>query len=376
MSEPNVPCRERADRDFAAKGPDARGFVIWLVLLAWPLWEVLQGEARPLWLALPGLAAAGALYLWTIRLAFVDPRRAERGPLPALGALTLVLVLTLHGSWYMLFPMFAIAGGVAVKGLSRAATVLGAATVVACGLLLADGGQWGGLQSLGWGTFTAGLVPAIVLRLFEVIGQLRQTREELARTAVAEERLRFARDLHDLLGHTLSVMVVKAEAVRRVLPSDVAAAAEQAADIERVGREALREVRAAVTGYRGRGLTAELRAARTVLGDAGVALTTRMPAAELPPEADALLGWAVREGVTNLIRHSGARTCEIDLGVGDNGTVLEIRDDGRGGARYESAGQGLRGLRERVTATGGLLDVDDLPAGGFRLRVTIPGALA
>ncbi|MFC4534734.1 sensor histidine kinase [Sphaerisporangium dianthi] len=367
------------DRDFAAEGPDARGFSFWLVLLIGPLWEVVRGEAGPLWVTIPGLAAATVLYLWTIRLGFTDPRRAERVPLPLLGTLTLALTLALHGSWHVLFVLFAIACGVAVKGLGRVTIVLVVTIAAVCAVSAASGGassvrdgDWGGLLTLAWGTFTAGLVPAIMLKLFEVIGQLRATREELARTAVAEERLRFSRDLHDLLGHTLSVMVVKAEAVRRVLPGNVDAAAEQAGDIERIGREALKEVRAAVSGYRGRGLAAEVESARTVLGDAGVRLTTRMPVAELPPETDALLGWAVREGVTNLIRHSGAHACEIALGVGDNGTVLEILDDGRGGARRAGAGHGLSGLRERVTAAGGLLDADDLPSGGFRLRVTLP----
>ncbi|MET8162559.1 sensor histidine kinase [Sphaerisporangium sp. NPDC005289] len=369
---------DRPDPEFAAQGPDANGFMIWLVLLIVPLVEVVQGEARPVWVTAPGLSAVAVLYVVTVRLAFTDARRAERLPLPALGALTVWLSL-LNDSFILLFPLFAIACGVAVKGMGRVAAVLGAAIVAATGVTafhdgLLSGGDldWGSLLALGWGTFTAGLVPAIILRLFEVIAQLRETREELARTAVAEERLRFSRDLHDLLGHTLSVVVVKAEAVRRVLPADIEAAAEQARDIERIGREALAEVRAAVTGYRGRGLAAELASAHAVLSGAGVRLTTRMPVDDLPPETDALLGWAVREGVTNLIRHSGAHTCEITLGSGDNGMVLEIADDGRGGARRADTGHGLRGLRERVRAAGGLLEVDDPPSGGFRLRVTLP----
>ncbi|RCG26831.1 sensor histidine kinase [Sphaerisporangium album] len=372
MTEARIPCPDSMDRDFAAQGPDARGFMPWLLLLVPPLLGIVHDESRPLWLAIPGLVAAGVLYVWSVRLGFTAPRRAEKGPLPALGALTLVLALTLEGAWYTLFLLLAIACGVVVKPLSRVWPVLAALTVTACAVAFAEDGDLAGTLSLGWGTFTAGLVPAIILQLFQVIGQLKRTREELARIAVAEERLRFSRDLHDLLGHTLSVMVVKAEAVRRVLPAGVEAAAQQAADIEKIGRDALTEVRTAVTGYRGRGLAAELDSARTVLGDAGVRLTTRMPVADLAPEADALLGWAVREGVTNLIRHSGARACEIDLGVGREGTVLEIRDDGKGGAALAGSGHGLRGLRERVTATGGLLDVADLPAGGFRLRVTMP----
>ncbi|WP_214410349.1 sensor histidine kinase [Sphaerisporangium fuscum] len=366
-------CRdEQAKRRFGDEGPDADPFMIWLFMLVVPLWSTIDGGTKSLWPAIGGVVAVAALYVWTVRLAFVDPGKAERLPLPLLAAATLVLTITLGDGWGVLFTLLAIATGVTVKGLKRASVAILAVTVAACAVSLWLDGDWGALIGQGWGTYTAGLVPAIILQLFDVIGELKETREELARTAVTEERLRFARDLHDLLGHTLSVMVVKAEAVRRLLPGRPETAAQQAGDIERLGRDALKDVRAAVSGYRGRGLTSELESARTVLGDAGVSLTTRMPVVELAPEADALLGWAVREGVTNLIRHSGARTCEIDLSVGDNGTVLEIRDDGRGGAPQATSGNGLRGLRERVTATGGLLDVADLPAGGFRLRVTVP----
>jgi two-component system sensor histidine kinase DesK len=371
-SRPPSLIRRDPDQDFAAHGPEARGFYPWLLLAGLPAWEIAGGGTHPLWAAICGILAEVVMYVWTVRWAFVDARKAERGPLPALAVLTITLAFWFQGGWLLLFPLLAIACGVTIKGMARGGAIFLGVAVVAAAVSLRGGSELGSVISLGWGTYTSGLVPAVILRLFEVIGQLRQTRDQLARTAVAEERLRFSRDLHDLLGHTLSVMVVKAEAVRRVLPADVAAASQQAADIERIGREALTEVRAAVTGYRGRGLTAELESARTVLGDAGVALTTRTPVVELPPEADALLGWAVREGVTNLIRHSGARACEIDLSVGDGGTVLEIRDDGRGGVPDARTGHGLQGLRERVTATGGLLDVADRPAGGFLLRVTMP----
>jgi two-component system sensor histidine kinase DesK len=140
-------------------------------------------------------------------------------------------------------------------------------------------------------------------------------------------------------------------------PVDAETAARQAADIQEIGRRALTEVRAAVTGYRGRGLFAELESARTVLADAdaGVGAAIRAPVVRLAPETDALLGWAVREGVTNVIRHSGARSCEIDL-RDDGAIVLEIRDDGSLSAGPGGPGNGLRGLHERVTAVGGTLE--------------------
>ncbi|GII78878.1 two-component sensor histidine kinase [Sphaerisporangium rufum] len=365
----------RAGRDFAAQGPTFRGFLPWLSLLAVPVWDTLHGDARPVWLAVAGIAGVTALYVYTIRLAFTRPGHAARWPLPALGALVVLLNAALSSGWQMLFLLLAIACGVALTSLRQTSVALGAVMAAAVLFAARNGEDWSGILSMAWGTFTAGLVPAIILRLFDVIAELRATREELARAAVEQERLRFSRDLHDLLGHTLSVMVVKAEAVRRLLPGDTAAAAGQAADIERTGRDALTQVRAAVTGYRGRGLAAELDAARAVLADAGVTPAIRVPVIALPPETDALLGWAVREGVTNLIRHSGARSCRIDLTAGQGRTVLSIQDDGRGGAgpaRSGSPGHGLPGLRERVEAAGGELAAADGPEGGFHLQVILP----
>jgi two-component system, NarL family, sensor histidine kinase DesK len=212
----------------------------------------------------------------------------------------------------------------------------------------------------------------VFLQLVTVIRQLQQTRQELARAAVDEERLRFARDLHDLLGHSLSVMVVKAQAVRKLATRDPGLAAEQAADIEAVGRQALTEVREAVTGYRGRGLARELEAARTALADAGLAAVIRQDGQPLPAEVDALLGWVVREGVTNVIRHSGGHRCEIDVRRAQRAATVEIRDDDGGAPAGPSGGIGLRGLAERAAAAGGTLEAGPHAAGGYRLAARLP----
>jgi two-component system sensor histidine kinase DesK len=217
---------------------------------------------------------------------------------------------------------------------------------------------------------SCGLVFAI-RRMAGYIRELRATQAELARSAVEQERLRFSRDLHDLLGHTLSLVVVKAEVVRRLVPRDPEAAISQAADIETIGRNALAEVRQAVTGYRARTLAAELDGARTALSDAGIALTVREEGAPLPPEADALFGWAVREGVTNVIRHSRAGRCEIAVHQAGDQTTLEIRDDGVGPSG-SAAGNGLRGLSERLDAAGGSLRFAAGGTGGFLLTATLP----
>ncbi|GAA4191332.1 sensor histidine kinase [Microbispora amethystogenes] len=356
------------------RGPDAKGLFIWVLLTAGPVWDIAHGRSHPLWLAWPAAVAAAGLYLLTAHHAFADRRRA----LPSLGLLAAVVLAATAGfgdNWLYLVVMLATATGIAVQG--RVLPLLLLAECAAALLLAVRGGA--GLTDaapLVWGTFTAGLIPAIIIRLWAAIHELKATREELARTAVTEERLRFSRDLHDLLGHTLSVMVVKAEAVRRLTRVDAEAATAQAADIERIGREALAEVRAAVTGYRGRGLSAELDAARAVLADAGIGAVVRTCPVRAAPEIDALLGWAVREGVTNVVRHSGAAACDIDLAEGGGRLLLEIRDDGP--AREKTPGHGnehgngLTGLRERVRAVGGSLEIAAPPGGGFLLRVAVP----
>lgn len=217
-------------------------------------------------------------------------------------------------------------------------------------------------------TFMAGMLTFVVLRLAGAVADLEAARAELALTAVAEERLRFARDLHDLLGHTLSLVVVKAEAVRRLLPEHSARAQEQAADIEAVSRRALTEVRQAVSGYREPSLAEELAGARAALTAAGVTAELPRPP-ELPAAAGAVLGWVVREGVTNVLRHARARRCVIELRVRDNEAELSIADDGAGGPA--EPGNGLRGLTERLRAAGGELSAHG-EGGGFTLRVRLP----
>lgn len=363
------------------QGPDAKGMYLWAALTAGPVWDIVHGRSHPLWLAWPAVLAVAGLYLRTTHLAFADRRRA----VPVLALLAAVVVAAaagFEGNWLYLLALPSIATGITVQGRTLP-LLLFAQCALALVLSVRTGADLSSMIATVWGVFTAGLIPAIIIRLWDAIIELKATREELAQAAVTKERLRFSRDLHDLLGHTLSVMVVKAEAVRRLVRVDADAAAGQAADIEQIGRQALTEVRAAVTGYRGRGLAAELDSARTVLTDAGVRVTISASSLRLAPEADALLGWAVREGVTNVVRHSGAAGCEIELRDAGGRLTLEIRDDGRGERRGEGGGHGkgggqghggngLVGLRERVAAAGGTLEAGGRPGGGFALRVSVP----
>ena len=206
--------------------------------------------------------------------------------------------------------------------------------------------------------------------LVEANQQLSQAREQIARLAVGEERLRFARDLHDLLGHSLSVIALKSELAGRLIKTTPGLAANEVEDIEQVARDALREVRDAVAGYRQPSLSAELAGAREALTAAGIELRAEGEHMPLPPAVEAVLAWAVREGVTNVMRHSQAKRCTIRIFKKDGSAAVEVVDDGRGGT--PEPGSGLHGLRERVLERGGTLTAEPLPHEGFRLRVTVP----
>jgi two-component system sensor histidine kinase DesK len=210
--------------------------------------------------------------------------------------------------------------------------------------------------------------------LLESNQQLSRAREQIGRLAVGEERLRFARDLHDLLGHSLSVIALKSELAGRLMEKAPELAAHEIHDIEKVAREALREVREVVAGYRQPTLAAEVAGAREALTAAGIDCVVEQDYVALPPGIEAVLAWTVREGATNVMRHSKARRCSIRLSQKDGLAMVEVIDDGRGGT--PEAGSGLRGLEERVRERGGELSAEPLPHEGFRLRVRLPLAQA
>jgi two-component system, NarL family, sensor histidine kinase DesK len=221
-----------------------------------------------------------------------------------------------------------------------------------------------------WAIAFAGQVAAVAA--------LRAAREELARRAVAEERLRFARDLHDLLGHSLSLITLKSELAGRLLPGAPERAAKEIREAEEAARRALREVREAVSGYRQPTLGEELIGARDMLQAAGIACRIENGAGRLPKPVDAVLAWAVREGATNVVRHSRARHCTVRIGRGEGAVCAEIEDDGLTrppageGSGRSTDGSGLSGLAERVASIAGAeLEAGPLPEGGFRLRVRL-----
>jgi two-component system sensor histidine kinase DesK len=336
---------------------------------------------RLVW-ALLLLALLAALYLGlTLRGGLTRADLTPRGPptfvvrrrLAVLAAMALLVVaLSLlvpkGGMWWLVMHAIVAAG--------LALSAAWAAGVTVALLVLAVGGQWllaGRIEALLLIQIAFGAGAIAIRELTITVAQLRAAREQLARLAVAEERLRFGRDLHDLLGHTLSSIVLKTELARRLLPTLPERASAELADIEHAAREALSEVRATVAGYRQPVLSSELSAARELLELACISADIVDSAGPLPAAVDALLAWAVREGVTNVIRHSGALRCAITVSLAGDRARVEVADDGRGvSGGPPTYGSGLAGLAERASRNAGELEAGPRLEGGFSLAVLAP----
>jgi two-component system sensor histidine kinase DesK len=210
-----------------------------------------------------------------------------------------------------------------------------------------------------------GLVAFVTIQVVRGNLALAEARTELAKLAAENERIRIARDLHDLLGHSLTTITVKAGLARRLGAADPPRAIEQIAEVEELSRRALAEVRAAVSTYRDVTLTGELARGRELLRAAGVVADLPTATDVVEPQYQELFGWAVREGLTNVVRHAHARTCAVRL----TPSAVEITDDGVGSTAQ--VGNGLTGLRERVMAVGGSIDVGPLQPAGWRLAVSL-----
>jgi two-component system sensor histidine kinase DesK len=289
------------------------------------------------------------------------------------GMLALAALLTaLQGAaWGFLFIYCSACCGL-LRGSRLGFTGVAVCTTLAALVPALSGGGYG--DSIGYGASSAGIgLLMLLIRDLRVRNdQLSEARAELAQTAVARERERFARDLHDLLGHSLSVIAIKAELARRLAPIDGERAAAEVADIESVARQALAEVRDAVSGFRRPTLDVELEGARVALEAAGIEAEVERPSVELNEDVEAVLGWAVREGATNVIRHSAARRCSVRLTADLERAGLEVLDDGRGPNGAGAGGNGLAGLRDRVAAVRGSVDAGPQAGGGFRLFVEVP----
>jgi len=232
------------------------------------------------------------------------------------------------------------------------------------------------LHIYGWEIFYAALFPMIIgagntffAERNRMNRRLRKANEEIEQLAKVAERERIARDLHDVLGHTLSVITLKSELAGKLMERDPQRAKKEIGEVEQISRQALTDVRDAIRGYRAKGLSAELAQAKATLETAGV--TVQCDAAttvKLPAVQESVLSLAVREAVTNVVRHAQARTCRMRLEQQNGSCRLEIQDDGRGSANGE--GNGLRGMRERVEMLGGTLHRNT--DSGTTLTITLP----
>jgi two-component system, NarL family, sensor histidine kinase DesK len=356
--------------------------LFWLVSLAYASALALAAPLTllRLLLVLACLGIFAAVYVWFIwphpgeRLARSHaPSRQALGWFALLVALVLALSLFDRPTWLWLFVCVAAVAG-AIFPLRTAAVVI--VLLTACCLVL-------GVLRLGWmqAIPLALLVRGLgldVIGLILLMGLLRQMRRQqrmLAQLAVTEERLRLARDLHDVLGRNLSVVTLKSALAERLIAVDPDRALEEMRAVEETARATLREVRIAIAGVRQMTVASELEAARQLLEAAEIPPTIQGTIEALSLDVEGMLAAVIREGVTNVLRHSSATECQIVLGQKDQQVWAEITNDGcHQGTEMDRCGQGLAGLRERVEALGGRLVAGPKPLAGrpgFSLRADL-----
>ncbi|MGC4958614.1 sensor histidine kinase [Actinomadura citrea] len=340
------------------------------------LWyEVVdRRDAGRLILALLGAGAAFALYarlLWQNLMRRTAP--AHRLGLAAIAAICWALppLLDTGQGWgnALLVPAGLIA---VVLPVREAIAVTAAATVLTpvYGVLL-------GLPALTvlyevTGVPLGAFSGYVTVWLFHVVQELREARAELARSAVGEERLRFARDLHDVLGHSLQAVALRAEVAERFVERDDGRVRKELTEIQTMARDAVRDVREVVRGYRATSLRTELDGMSAVLRAAGIRCERPEVSPELPAHVHEPLGWVAREAATNVLRHSSASWCEITLRAGRDRVQLEVVNDGAARRAAGDAGSGLAGLAERITAAGGRFRAGPAGDGTFRVTASVP----
>ncbi|HEX6203826.1 MAG TPA: sensor histidine kinase [Thermoanaerobaculia bacterium] len=344
---------------------------VWLVYLSFFLVEPLAGGASPgEWIATAAvLAAFLPLYFWGYWL---------RGRLALVPSALILLLGILSAPWNFGGSVFFV---YAAAYLGHAVPAREAKRWLVAVPLVAVA-EWQ-LLGLPW------LFPVVAGVLSLLIGginihdaevrrrdeALRRSQAGVERLAQVAERERIGRDLHDLLGHTLSLIALKAELAARLIErggcldgDDRAAAGREVREVEAISRRALAEVRQAVLGYRAEGLAAELERADAALTGAGIACRRDVSPVPLDADTDRTLAFALREATTNVLRHSAARTCTLSLAADEREVRLEVADDGRGGTAPDGAG--LTGMRERLALAGGRVERDG--AGGTRLVAIVP----
>ena len=280
----------------------------------------------------------------------------------------LAIVFTRHNpgaATFFIYGSALIGGSLAPK---RAAITLAAQVLTGAGAMAALGMPWWYYGMLSVISTLIGAVTTQAAAKAAADAKLRLAQAEVERLAKLAERERIARDLHDVLGHTLSVVVLKSELAQKLMARDPSRAATEMAEGERIARDGLAEVRQAITGYRSSGLAAEMDHVRETLVAAGIDATIEARSVALAPAQETALSLALREATTNVIRHAGATRCHVRFYAQDGSVLMEVEDNGRGGDA--PFGNGLTGMRERIQALGGVLrrETDH----GTRLLIKLP----
>jgi two-component system sensor histidine kinase DesK len=358
-------------------GPRRWGWIfalVWLFYLLSPLeaaWE--QRDSVSGWVGIVGTVLFAAVY--TVAFLMLRWNRPEGTPfrvsasLPVGGAVVAVEVLlgvvvcaAIGQPGTATSVYVAVISMICLPALLAWPVVLVVAGTTYVATIVVDG--WTKDTGILFGTMVAALaiwgISQAINRNIEVLA----VREENARLALEDERNRFARDLHDILGHSLTVITVKAELAQKLFDVDPVRARAEVTDLERLSRDALADVRRAVVGYRELTLPGELARARMALDAAEIEAHLPNSTDDVPSPVRELFAWTIREGVTNVIRHSGARRCTVRL----TPTSAEVADDGRGTTGSPMSGNGLLGLRERAVAAGATVVTTTLDP-GFSLKV-------
>ncbi len=392
------PAASRSGTMFKRHGGWIRWFFsgIWLVYLIAPVSDLFGKGHGPLWIA-GGVTLAVvfcAVYVAVLGTWESYPRRAHIG-LAVLFVVSVTACLVYGGDWTSMWIYVSAATGFVFPGRRRA--LIAVAVVGACYALMC----W--IDHVSATQLVVELLP-VVLFGWAMVGfrlqlvlmfELRQARETVAKLAANEERLRLARDMHDLTGQSLSLITLKAELAAKWLSrlpesAELDAVLSEISDIGRVSRQTLQDIREAVSGYRRPTLAVEVITARTSLEAAGIQLeddpALMVRSGTFNPDAEAALAWCLREAATNVIRHSGARNCRIRLTEHAGEISLEVSDDGHGfeapGAGVvpdaSGGGTGLHGMSERLSAVGGRFSVSSAgrDGRGFRLTATVPAVPA
>lgn len=346
---------------------------LWLFMLAFLFWKYMV--VGPSWIEIVLLVATALLFVPLYFASYWCLGRAQ--------ALVITLTCLFGVVWAPFnfgastFFIFACAmtGGIAAPRRAYA-------SVVAI-ILLAIATAWG-IPGAGFNFLVPVLIVGTTLGLSGVMeAQLRRSRDQLLRKqeeveqmATIAERERISRDLHDLLGHTLSLITLKAELAGKLFDRDPQACRREIGDIEHSARAALSEVRSAVSGYRQTGFAHELTGARASLAAAGIALRAEVQAFALPPACENVMSLALREAVTNIVRHAGATECALSLALEDGMIVLRVADNGAGLADGATVmrGNGLTGMQERIAALGGQLALR--VERGLALELRVPAGAA